>query len=1121
MSKKIDGDGLATDKFYDNKEVLLPVLNEKTIEMPKFFIRQIASKKGRKFRLFVPTTKTRNLSTRQKTKSMYVERLDKDEVTIIDNPNYDKLATPPKLSEFSKADQKKLTEFFKDVKEEETKTHPLNERPETGTNPTKKPPKKGRPPTKKRGRPPKEPEKKKRGRPRKADSDEEEEAPQRRRRRPKTQDEEPPPPPEPVEDELTKLQKKYDKINEETEKVRVEMNEKVRHNRYFKESLTKEEYKNENDKAKKLRNDYEKLKEEKDAVKKEIDKLTKQGKKDTDKNYKEELEKTEKEYDEISKEYKKVTKELNNQSGKVVRAGIQLGRDAREKEKEIYDKIAEKFEKLKAENDNLEEKIDNLKKKIRGKGLAAETFNPTNPKTEVLLPVLNDKTLYVPEYFIQQVFSKRLKEGQRKFKLFAPTTSSRNLSTRKGEKSLKVLRVNKDELELKDGNFTPAPNLSEFSKKDREKLIEFFQSVKEPLKEYNLQTKKTPKKKPVKRPTIDAVTIDRPLRETIVNTEEAIPQDIEFDIVDEPNEPAAPTGKKRGRPAKYATKEQAREERLKSQRAASKRTYANLTPERIKQKAIKKGTYNPPTMETQSYEGENDIVEGEGIMKSITKGVNKVVNVVSKKGKEVGKFIEKVINPDAFMPPSVKAIMNNHGQEIITSITLRRNPVSHLITGAMNAVSLGSFQKKLDEQPYDELFHLAMLVQTDKTKFLLEKVERVNVTSSVGNPQGLETLPCPLNGKEITIFDLINNTKEKMGKTSFLDYDPVSNNCQVFLMNVLDANGLLNAENKDWVKQDTEILFKNNKVLAKVSKKLTDIGASANVLLKGGNLENYEKNKISTNIIMTDFNYLLPHKAELHKNLLARDTYDMPEPLQSGMGIGKTFKKIGKRASRIVDKIEGGIDKANNIQDEVNKAIAQMKGVPDAAKAHLKNVGLDVAEILLKRGVPVTAGTIAGILATAATGGNPAAGIAASVATGYAAQLAANEIAKRENIEGSSGSGLGGGLYASSQGRGFDSDSDSECSCEKCEMCGGRLLVDRKFSVRDVYDAAKSVPKVYKENMKSLKEGKQEGSGMKPPPVPKVVTNGIVAPKMGGRGVKGSPEAKLFMAKLREMRKKK
>ena len=90
-------------------------------------------------------------------------------------------------------------------------------------------------------------------------------------------------------------------------------------------------------------------------------------------------------------------------------------------------------------------------------------------------------------------------------------------------------------------------------------------------------------------------------------------------------------------------------------------------------------------------------------------------------------------------------------------------------------------------------------------------------------------------------------------------------------------------------------------------------------------------------------------------------------------------------------------------------------------------------------------------------------------------------------------------------------------------MSGGKLLIDRKFSVRDVYDSAKSVPKIYKENVKSLKEGKQEGGMLRMPPQPKVIENGVVRSMTGrgGRGAKGSQQAKDFMAKLRSMRKKK
>jgi len=781
---------------------------------------------------------------------------------------------------------------------------------------------------------------------------------------------------------------------------------------------------------------------------------------------------------------------------------------------------------------------------MEASGLAADKFNSNDKHTPVLLPILNEKVLKIPEYFITQIISKKLKDGQRKFKLFVPTTGSRNLSTRKKKKSIKVLRVNDDELHLEDSNgINPPPKLSEFSKKDKLKLIEFFKSVKEEPQILKLDVKPGTK---------------RPKKTIQPEPEPAEPEPAE----PEPAEPQIRTQKKRGRRLKYATEDEAKLAQAQQKRDASKKLYQSLTAERLKQKAIKKGTYKPNNMETQNYENENDIVQGEGIVNNIEKGVKSVVKKVIKKTKKLGKLIEKVLQPDKWMPPSVKEIMKNNGEEIITSITLRRNPVSSLITGAMNAVSLGSFKKKLDRQPYDKLFHLAMLVQTSNTKFLLEKIERVNVTKSIDNPEGLEILDCPLDGKQISVFDLIDKTKTQMGKTKFLDYNAVNNNCQVFLMNVLDANGLLNETNKSWVKQNTEVLFKGNKTLAKISKKLTDIGASANVLLKGGKLKNNENNKISSNIIMSEFNYLLPQTESQHRQLINGNTDDLPEPLQAGKGISRTFKRIGKQiksgVDKGVDKVDRVLDKADDIQSKVNQAISKMKNVPAEAKAHLKMIGLDVAEILVKRGIPVTVGTLAGMLATAATG-NPALGIAASVSAGYAAQIAADKLAKEEDISGSSGSGvaaglcggMGAGLYSGYGGRGMD-DSDDECSCNKCEMCGRGLFIDRKFSIRDLYDGARSIPKQVNKNVKSLKQGKPKediegGRMMGSDPVtysprgkgvipkqPKVIDNGVVGPSMSGRGgppgmpdpmvgrlVRGSPEMKEKMAKLRAMRKKK
>lgn len=744
--------------------------------------------------------------------------------------------------------------------------------------------------------------------------------------------------------------------------------------------------------------------------------------------------------------------------------------------------------------------LENAKKQVRllenlpenkGQGLALDAFTSEDDSSPILLPILNEVVLEIPKYFIYQVYPKNLKPNERRFKVFIPTTNTNKLSSRLKKTSIEVKSVDNDEIKLhenKDNVIQVPPKLSEFTKQDQNKLKDYFLNVENNIKK-------------------------------------------------ELKEPEIREQKAKGRKIKYSTQEEAKAIQAQQKRDASKKKYNSLKEaslilkekkrqEKEAQKVLKK-------QEKEAQKLLKKQQQGSGIIKNIKKIGNKVINKISEVGKKTGKFIEKVINPDAFLPPSVKDIMNNHGQEIITSITLRRNPVSKLIVGAMNAVSLGSFQKKLDQQPYDELFHLAMLVQTSNTRFLLEKIERVNISKSIGNPEGLEKLDVSLNGKEINVFDLINNTLEQMGKTKFLDYDPVSNNCQVFLMNVLDANGLLNDENKLWVKQDTEILFKGNKVLAKISKKLTDIGASANVLMRGGKLENkiYEKNNISTNTIMNDLSYSLPQKQMQHEQQLyatLQNSSSLPEPLMAGSGIFKRIKRVGnrivKKVNRGIDMVEGGIEAIEDIEDKVDKTILRIKGLPEEARMRLKNIGLDVAEILLKRGVPVTAATLAGIMATAMTG-QPASGIAASIIAGYGAQMAVNKI---DGVDGSSGNGLysggqiAGGLYAGSQGRGIDSDSEDEC----CEMCGGKLLIDRKFSVRDVYNAAKSVPKVYKENMSSLKSGKQEGGMIRrkmPPRPTQEIMNGVVGPMTGrgGRGAKGSQQAKDFMKRLREMRGKK
>ena len=91
----------------------------------------------------------------------------------------------------------------------------------------------------------------------------------------------------------------------------------------------------------------------------------------------------------------------------------------------------------------------------------------------------------------------------------------------------------------------------------------------------------------------------------------------------------------------------------------------------------------------------------------------------------------------------------------------------------------------------------------------------------------------------------------------FLPYNGSTNNCQTFIMNVLQASNLITSELTTFIKQDTSSLFKDDKFLSKVSKGLTDVGASVNVVQNGGAIKAPRKIK-STPIYMSQFSYLLP-----------------------------------------------------------------------------------------------------------------------------------------------------------------------------------------------------------------------------------------------------------------------
>jgi hypothetical protein len=173
-------------------------------------------------------------------------------------------------------------------------------------------------------------------------------------------------------------------------------------------------------------------------------------------------------------------------------------------------------------------------------------------------------------------------------------------------------------------------------------------------------------------------------------------------------------------------------------------------------------------------------------------------------------------------PTKVRRILEENGTTEIKSMVIKRSPLSKLLTGAMSAFSLGKFGKRTYKQ-YDELFHLFCEVKlVDGKVFLIEKNERINIETKRRRSEKIEASPITNLSKGLTMNTLLENTRGKMGIMNFFQYSAVNNNCQDFIMALLQSNNLGDENTYKFVKQDTETLFKRLPYLQKFAVQVTD-----------------------------------------------------------------------------------------------------------------------------------------------------------------------------------------------------------------------------------------------------------------------------------------------------------
>jgi hypothetical protein len=180
-----------------------------------------------------------------------------------------------------------------------------------------------------------------------------------------------------------------------------------------------------------------------------------------------------------------------------------------------------------------------------------------------------------------------------------------------------------------------------------------------------------------------------------------------------------------------------------------------------------------------------------------------------------------------------KNFITNYGSYDIKSILAIRTPIIGVINTLMNVITLGKFKQLQQEYGYDKLYHLAIVVTLNDnkdTKLVIEKNEKITISRFKKSDitSKTETMNVPMNYKKVSLYDLLNNARRTMGDYLFFSYDGTgrsgqTNNCQDFIMMLLNASGLGDVQSKAFIKQELDEMLQNlGSSFHKFSKGVTD-----------------------------------------------------------------------------------------------------------------------------------------------------------------------------------------------------------------------------------------------------------------------------------------------------------
>jgi hypothetical protein len=258
--------------------------------------------------------------------------------------------------------------------------------------------------------------------------------------------------------------------------------------------------------------------------------------------------------------------------------------------------------------------------------------------------------------------------------------------------------------------------------------------------------------------------------------------------------------------------------------------------DRHRGKTFAQATGYDDKVKNDSIRGEGEINRfkkqiGFGFLPSFLQRPNSMIQQIKDKIKSA------VFFPSREFSNAFKSIMSKYGNLRIKSARMRRAPIGSAINSLLNILSLGKFEQYRKEKNFDKYFHLGIVLELEGgKKLLLEKNAKPEFSENFKDTNDTVYMgPVTIRGQP-TLNEFIQKTVDKNGMYKFTNYDPFKNNCQAFILMLLEANNSLTPALKNFIYQDVQSLLERIPSFTdKLARFATDSAARLQELTGNGN----------------------------------------------------------------------------------------------------------------------------------------------------------------------------------------------------------------------------------------------------------------------------------------------